>query len=96
MVEGKQRKVKVTHLAQVSSSNRKTSDFNSIDSTILAAILVDPDALFVLKDLGSIFAASGRLSMKGEMSTPKNKVATSIHERHYLLSVICLKYKSIL
>lgn len=78
MVECRNIEVKITHLAQVSSSNKKTSDFNSIDSTILAAILVDPDALFVLKDLGSIFAASGRLSMKGDMSTPKNRMATAI------------------
>ena len=63
-------KEKLSHLAHVSSSNKKTSDFNSIDSTIFAAILVEPEALLVLKDLGSIFAASGRLSMKGEISTP--------------------------
>jgi hypothetical protein len=37
---------------------------------IFAAMLVEPDAEFELKDLGSIFATLGRLSMNGEMFTP--------------------------
>lgn len=38
---------------------------------IFAAMLVEPDAECELKDLGSILATSGRLSMNGEMFTPE-------------------------
>ena len=78
----------IPHLAHVSSSNKKTSDFNSIDSTILAAILVEPEALLVLKDRGSTFAASGRLSIKGEISTPKYEFYVLIDEVNHSLLVI--------
>jgi hypothetical protein len=58
------------YLAHVSSSKRNRSGENSIASMIFAAMLVEPDAEFELKDLGSIFATLGRLSMKGEILTP--------------------------
>jgi hypothetical protein len=58
------------YLAHVSSSKRNKSGENSIASIIFAAMLVEPDAEFELKDLGSTFATLGRLSINGEMFTP--------------------------
>ena len=58
------------HLAQVSSSSRNSFGPSSMDSITFAAMLVEPDEEFVLKKEGSILAAAGRLSMKGDMSTP--------------------------
>ena len=69
------------HLAQVSSSSRNNLGSSSIDSITLAAMLVEPEEELVLKKEGSIFAAGGRLSMNGEMSTPerdKNYVEINI------------------
>lgn len=64
---------KMIYLAQVSSSNKNNCGFNSIYSMTLADMLVDPEAEFVLKLFGSMLAMGGRLSMKGEMSTPMHR-----------------------
>ena len=58
------------YLAHVSSSSKNNWGLNSIDSIIFAAILVEPEAELVLKDLGLIFATAGRLLIKGDTSTP--------------------------
>ena len=61
------------HLAHVSSSSRNSLGSSSMDSITFAAMLVEPEEELVLKKEGSILAAAGRLSMKGEMSTPERQ-----------------------
>ena len=56
---------------------------------IFAAMLVEPDAEFELKDLGSIFATLGRLSMKGEILTPADHKETTevLSQRQKLIKI---------